>query len=451
MTRIIATFDNFVKAKPDTQYFWFYDLESEHHDRAEDFAQFHRMYVGNNNVMQDSFNFINIRQIPVNTPYNICLKATIEGWRLRNVLQQIKDNKIDSLGYQGSVPYNDYSRVLRDSENGLVDWFIDDIAEVFVNEIAFDRDLQRALGIPDKPHKLHILCGAYRNEAIEDVEKITGVRVHNANPFEKWISLERANTFTQQIISDIESGVERPYSSLIYNRVPRASRALLLDSMKQSGSLSKSYYSWGIDYLRSVYKGFPGGLKQFVVQGPTNFSFKGRRTIFHYIDDPGRERLNEIFDTWYGENVQPVYFPDEIDKITLTENQAHRTNMLHPKLCNFKVITETVYSQYTFLTEKTFKAIQTFMPFVVFGNPQTIENLERLGYNTYGKWIDHSYDKIWEFTPRLQALTKEIDRLSNLSPEDWAQMRLEMLPSMIYNYQHLLNNYDRTYGHVWYE
>lgn len=468
MTKIIATFDNFVNSKANTQYFWFYDVSAENYDSAKYMIDFQHMYVGQDKVMEDIFQFVNIRKIPANTPYCVYIKATCgvdsKGVQLpnRHSLNDITNNTVNSLGSPGSQPHADYTRVLRDSEAGLVDWYIDDVAEVFINEIAFDRNFQRAIGIPEKPHKLHILTGAYRNKAVEDAEYLTGVKVHSANPFEKWsshigdymenaLTQEKATTFIQQIKYDIETKVTRQYSSLIYNRVPRPSRALLLDSMKQSGSLSKSYYSWGLDHIRAQTKGNVNLQRQFVLQDNTNFEYKGRENVYNYIDAPGRSKLEQIYDTWYGENVDPVYFPDEIDKITLTENQAHNINTLHPKICDFKVVTETVYSQYTFLTEKTFKAIRTFMPFVIFGNPQTIENLERLGYNTYGKWIDHSYDKIWEFTPRLQALTKEIDRLSNLSSEDWAQMRLEMLPSMIYNYQHLLNNYGRSYGHVWFE
>ena len=365
------------------------------------------------------------------------------------------------MGYEHSEPYNDYCRVLRDSKNGLVDWFIDDVAEVFINEIAYWRDFQRAINIPDKPHKLHILSGAYRNKAVEQVEQATGVRVHSANPFEKWgghkedyiesnTTIEKTEVFIQQIINDIESKAVRPYSSLIYNRVPRPSRALLLESMRVSGSLQKSLYSWGIDYLRNVTDNDAAKQKRLVLKESTNFS-DTRDTVYYYIDQAGRNKLEQIYDIWYGESVQPVYFPDEVGKISLTQNQAHRTNLVHPKLCDFKVVTETVYSQYTFLTEKIFKAVRGLLPFVVFANPDTIANMRHLGYRTYDKWIDHSYDKVKEFTPRLELLTKEIDRLSAISPEDWAEMRKEMLPDIIYNYQHLLASYNRSYGHVWFE
>ena len=462
MTHIIATFDKFMTSKKDEQYFWFYDetVAGKNYCPENDKKDFEMLYLGNDLIMKDMFQFINIRNIPANTPYCVYVKATIGNDDItppppnRNVILEIKRKEtIRALGYDNSTPYNDYHRVINDSRRGLVDWFIDDVAEVFIDELSADKEFMEIIGIADRPEKLHLLTGVYRNKLVEDTEQKTGVKIHSANPFEKWAghnakymasntTVEKTKVFLQQTITDIESYAVRPHSSLIYNRVPRASRALLLDNMKQNGNLKTSLYSWGIDFLRLQHKNNQDSLNRFIT----------KHSVWNNsIDDAGVKKLHDIFDTWYGPDVEPMYFPDEIGKITLTQNQAHGVNLVHPRLCDFKIVTETIYSPYTFLTEKTFKAYRTLMPFVVFANPETIKSLRELGYRTYDKWIDHSYDKVSEFTPRLDLLSKEIDRLTKITSTDWAQMRKEMLPDIIYNYQHLLNNFNRSYGHVWFE
>jgi hypothetical protein len=90
----------------------------------------------------------------------------------------------------------------------------------------------------------------------------------------------------------------------------------------------------------------------------------------------------------------------------------------------FSIVSETNF--YTgpnkesgvFLSEKTFKPIAHFHPFMVISVPGTLEKLKELGYKTFHPFIDESYDLESNDFERLRKILKEVSRLSKMPPED---------------------------------
>ena len=62
--------------------------------------------------------------------------------------------------------------------------------------------------------------------------------------------------------------------------------------------------------------------------------------------------------------------------------------------CFLNIVTETLFNADSiFLSEKTYKPIYMCQPFIIFGNPNSLKKLKELGYKTFDKWWDESYDK----------------------------------------------------------
>lgn len=76
-----------------------------------------------------------------------------------------------------------------------------------------------------------------------------------------------------------------------------------------------------------------------------------------------------------------------------------------------------------FLTEKTYKCIAAGRPFLAYTTPYFIKEIRTLGYKTFHPYINESYDSIEDNDKRRQAIVKEIDRLSKLSPEKYQEVR----------------------------
>lgn len=96
---------------------------------------------------------------------------------------------------------------------------------------------------------------------------------------------------------------------------------------------------------------------------------------------------------------------------------------------------------YKSLTEKTFKPIANFMPFLVLGSVNTLQLLRELGFKTFSPWIDESYDSELDETIRFEKISAEISRLCNMSIEELHKWYWEMEDILLHNRNHLLNLY----------
>ena len=72
-----------------------------------------------------------------------------------------------------------------------------------------------------------------------------------------------------------------------------------------------------------------------------------------------------------------------------------------------------------FPTEKVYKAIGCNRPFIVVSTPEFLKEIRQLGYKTFHPYIDETYDTIENDKERMQAIINEIDRLSNLSTDEF--------------------------------
>lgn len=91
-----------------------------------------------------------------------------------------------------------------------------------------------------------------------------------------------------------------------------------------------------------------------------------------------------------------------------------------------------------FLSEKTFKPIACYHPFIIFGNKGSLEHIRNLGYKTFHPFIDETYDTLptWE---RIDAITKELIRINNFKPDeklDWYK-NLKNILEHNYNILHI--------------
>lgn len=109
------------------------------------------------------------------------------------------------------------------------------------------------------------------------------------------------------------------------------------------------------------------------------------------------------------------------------------------------VVTETLTMQdVIFITEKTYKPIYTCQPFIIVGNAYTLKKMKELGYKTFDKWWNESYDEEIELEKRINAITKILEEIASWDLEKCAAIRKEMKEILIHNYNQMLNN-DEQY------
>ena len=115
------------------------------------------------------------------------------------------------------------------------------------------------------------------------------------------------------------------------------------------------------------------------------------------------------------------------------------------------VVTETCYwEQKCHLTEKIFKPIVSKMPFILVGPAHNLAYLRSYGFETFGRWIDESYDDIEDPVLRMQAIGQVLEDLAskNLSELELILKRMEDVLEYNYNLFYSQSFIDQCWGEL---
>ena len=116
-------------------------------------------------------------------------------------------------------------------------------------------------------------------------------------------------------------------------------------------------------------------------------------------------------------------------------NKALSINLDFHQSTFVNIVTETLYSnKIIFFSEKIFKPIYMLQPFILIGNPHSLKELKKLGYKTFDRWWDESYDEEDKLVERVLKIEKVLKKLSKLSTDELHVMTLAMEDTLIHNY-----------------
>lgn len=181
------------------------------------------------------------------------------------------------------------------------------------------------------------------------------------------------------------------------NRVAREHRIMLLAKILERLLRNKGYISWaGLEFI-------PGTLE---------------KPEFKVI----KEHTFDILDV---ENII----------------EANPTRFIPVEYCKKSflwLVTETHYENTSmFFSEKIYKPMNVGMPFIALGNPGTLFELKNLGFKTFNKWIDESYDEDLPTSDRCNKVVDELVRFSKMTNMERLHIREQMKGVLEHNYNHL--------------
>jgi hypothetical protein len=162
-----------------------------------------------------------------------------------------------------------------------------------------------------------------------------------------------------------------------------------------------------------------------------------------FTDNPIRVRALNIIDRV---NQFVERGPYRADNMTEKEHNSHWmlvTEHFDNAYCN--LVLETLYdaeqSLGAFISEKIFKPIRHAQPFIVFGTPHTLKLLNDLGYRTFDKLLDNSYDNEFDNTQRFVKTLKTVEQLHKTDLHDFY---IAAKDDMLHNQELFLSSkYDR--------
>lgn len=88
-----------------------------------------------------------------------------------------------------------------------------------------------------------------------------------------------------------------------------------------------------------------------------------------------------------------------------------------------------------FFSEKTSKPLFAKQPFLFIGNPNSLKKLHELGFKTFSKWWDESYDSELNFGKRQDMVFDVMEELNKKSLVDLQQMLLDMEETLEHNHK----------------
>jgi hypothetical protein len=196
--------------------------------------------------------------------------------------------------------------------------------------------------------------------------------------------------------------------------------ALLYKLVSTNDVLSKA--DWSFYALQSVYQ--PDRIKQIEEE-----------FAFETLD---LDKIKELYDT------QPHKLKSENNQNVDDINAWTDLNFEQYINSYFEVCFETfIDGEHKSLTEKVFKPIINFQPFLFVAFPGALELLKSLGFKTFEGFIDESYDNEPDQKIRMNKIYNEIVRLSAMSKEEIHNWYWQMEDILLHNHR-TLKNYNNV-------
>jgi len=105
----------------------------------------------------------------------------------------------------------------------------------------------------------------------------------------------------------------------------------------------------------------------------------------------------------------------------------------------FQIVTSTWFEldlERIEVNEKHARPMYSLQPFIVFGEPNTLQAFKDMGYKTYSDWIDESYDSINDDLLRFEKVVALTASINAMSRTDLSAMMKDMLPTLLHNLSH---------------
>tara|TARA_R110002020_G_scaffold102056_3_gene239894 strand:+ start:624 stop:1922 length:1299 start_codon:yes stop_codon:yes gene_type:complete len=122
----------------------------------------------------------------------------------------------------------------------------------------------------------------------------------------------------------------------------------------------------------------------------------------------------------------------------------------------FNIVTESCWGpgydkthpQKIHITEKVWKCITTFQPFILISNKNYLKKLQEWGFKTFHPFIDESYDELDTYGERKVLLEKEIKRLCSMTRKELDEWYWSMEDILIHNQQHYVKFMKYQYNGI---
>ena len=99
------------------------------------------------------------------------------------------------------------------------------------------------------------------------------------------------------------------------------------------------------------------------------------------------------------------------------------------------LVTETFFYEDDYIiTEKVYKPIIHYHPFIVLGSPYTLKHMRSIGFKTFGDFWDESYDEEENNDTRFEKVFNLLMKFDKMPIEELHKLYIDMISTLKYNY-----------------
>ena len=146
-------------------------------------------------------------------------------------------------------------------------------------------------------------------------------------------------------------------------------------------------------------------------------------------------------ENYSGRKIMPKYITDHKYVRSITQHEIGYNNnglVKHIHECFLTVVTESRFCQpVANISEKVLRNCLAQRPFLIVAPPYSLEYLDKLGFKSFNKWWDESYDKEENHTKRLMMIFDIVDYIDSLPYERLYELLDEMKDVLDHNYNRM--------------
>lgn len=126
-----------------------------------------------------------------------------------------------------------------------------------------------------------------------------------------------------------------------------------------------------------------------------------------------------------------IFLPDD-DLISQTRYNHFNSSWYNDTY--FSIVAETTIDlEYLFISEKTYKPIAFYHPFILVAQPKILQHLRNNGFETYENLFDESYDLDLDFNVRFEKIISNVKKYNKIPYDKLTQDKLQHNHDLFFN------------------
>jgi hypothetical protein len=214
----------------------------------------------------------------------------------------------------------------------------------------------------------------------------------------------------------------KKYHFLCFNRVPKIHRLMIFGELMSNEKFKDKF-------ITSLAGNQELNSKELFYNN-INFYLKA---YYKYSKD----KLLNFYKT-YDSTKHYVYDESDLEnnKATTINYNAHKNSFVN-------IVTESMWHlKNIFFSEKIYKPMYACQPFILFGNPHSLKKLKEMGFKTFDKWWDESYDDEVDLTKRFEKIVTIMEEISTWDANKCFEITQEMMETLEHNFNVMLDKRD---------